>query len=168
MVIRIGIIIVSIALALFAFPINSAKAVEFDWDTRQSTQIVVVTPIKTIEQKKLSTAKIKVAKVDKSVRTKFAPGYCTDYVAKKLPITWNGNANRWIVNAKAQGYNVDKSPVQGAILVTRESRWGHVSYIESVEGTRVTISEWNYAGRYVLTTRTLDITNPVITGVIHI
>lgn len=116
------------------------------------------------------------AKVSKQVvpnsselpKTKFASGYCTDYVARKLPVTWGGNANRWITNAKAQGYLVDRNPIAGSILVTRESRIGHVAYIEKVEGTTITISEWNYAGRYRLTIRTLDISNPIISGIIHI
>jgi hypothetical protein len=99
--------------------------------------------------------------------TRFAPGYCTDYVARKVQVTWYGNANQWIANAKAQGYTVNKDPVAGSILVTRESRLGHVSYIEKVEGDKVYISEWNYAGRYKLTYRTLDINNPIIQGVIH-
>lgn len=98
---------------------------------------------------------------------RFARGQCTDYVARKTKVTWFGNANQWIRNAKAQGYLVDKNPAVGSILVTNESRWGHVTYIESVQGTTVTISEWNYRGRYVTTYRTLDISDPIIKGIIH-
>lgn len=102
-------------------------------------------------------------------RTKFSGGWCTDYVARKAPVTWRGNANRWIANAKAQGYQVDKIPKEGDILVTNESRrYGHVTYIEKVEGNLVTISEWNYAGRYKLTYRTIDISSRIVMGVIHI
>jgi len=99
--------------------------------------------------------------------SRFARGQCTDYVARKAKVTWFGNANRWITNAKAQGYVVDKNPVVGSILVTAESRWGHVTYIESVQGTTVTISEWNYRGKYVTTYRTFDISDPIIKGIIH-
>ncbi len=100
---------------------------------------------------------------------KFAAGYCTDYVARNVAgVTWGGNANRWIPNAKAQGVKVDRNPVAGAILVTNENRrYGHVAKIESVSGTEVTISEWNYAGLYKKTIRTLDISDPRIQGVIH-
>lgn len=115
--------------------------------------------------KKIST---KVVSSSTTRVTKFAAGYCTDYVARRVTVTWRGNAGRWAANAQAQGYLVDKNPVVGGILVTRESRVGHVAYIEAVNGTKVTISEWNYAGRYKLTTRTLDIGNPVIIGVIHL
>lgn len=99
--------------------------------------------------------------------TAFARGQCTDYVAQKTTVTWRGNASKWIPNARSQGYVVDKNPTVGGILVTGESRYGHVTYIEKVEGTKVTISEWNFAGKYKLTIRTLDISNPVIRGIIH-
>ena len=100
---------------------------------------------------------------------KFAAGYCTDYVARNVPgVTWGGNANRWIPNAKAQGVRVDRKPEAGAIIVTNENRrYGHVAKIDSVSGTQVTISEWNYAGLYKKTVRTLDISDPRIQGIIH-
>lgn len=100
---------------------------------------------------------------------KFAAGYCTDYVARKVAgITWGGNANRWIANSKAHGATVNRTPKAGAILVTNENnRYGHVAYIESVSGSQVTISEWNYAGLFKKTTRTLDISDKRIQGVIH-
>jgi surface antigen len=99
----------------------------------------------------------------------FAPGYCTDYVARKVPgITWGGNANRWIANSKAAGATVNRIPKAGAILVTNENRrYGHVAYIEKVEGDTVYISEWNYEGLYKTTYRTLNINDKKIQGVIH-
>src|SRR3972149_497575 len=35
---------------------------------------------------------------------RFAWGNCTAFVAKYWPVTWGGNAGRWIANSKAQGY----------------------------------------------------------------
>lgn len=179
---KIGIVLASLALAVLAFPISTAAAHEpeqpliFKINTELSKPKPVLGPhlseVKPKPQKPVTVGKKPLKKntqiVDKSKGNKFAAGYCTDYVSKKLKITWRGNANRWIANAKAQGYNVDKFPTPGDILVTNESRWGHVAYIESVEGDRVTFSEWNYAGRYQLTYRTLSITSPVIAGVIHL
>lgn len=100
--------------------------------------------------------------------TRFAPGYCTDYVARKVPVTWSGNANRWVYNASNQGYTVNKIPQAGAILVTSEGPLGHVAYIESVSGNKIQISEWNYSGLYKTTVRTLDINSKVIKGIIHL
>ena len=105
---------------------------------------------------------------DNTRKTNFAKGQCTDYVARKVNVTWFGNANKWDDNAKVQGYLVDRNPTTGAIIVTNESRYGHVAYIESTDGATVTISEWNYAGRYKTTTRTLSVTDPRIQAVIHL
>lgn len=99
---------------------------------------------------------------------KFAPGYCTDYVARKVSgITWGGDAGKWPANARAAGARVDKSPNAGAIMVTKESRVGHVVYIEKVVGTTVYFSEWNYAGRYNTTYRSMDISDSRVVAVIH-
>lgn len=98
---------------------------------------------------------------------KFAKGNCTYYVASIKNIPWNGNANQWIANSKVFGAIVNKIPEVGAILQTNESRRGHVAYIESVSGNTFTISEWNYAGLYVKTIRTFDISDPRIVGIIH-
>ena len=166
---KIGIVLATIALVTWAFPIQVTTAQEkeqpliFKIDPELSKPKPVLGPhLSEVKPKPL--IKVGVDKkplkkstqvVDKSKGNKFTAGYCTDYVSKKLKITWRGNANRWIANAKAQGYNVDKFPVPGDILVTKESRWGHVAYIESVEGDRVTFSEWTYSGRSQLTYRTL-------------
>ena len=98
---------------------------------------------------------------------KFARGQCTDYVARQVKVTWRGNANMWMRNAGAQGYKVDQNPVAGAIIQTNESRWGHVGYIESVNGKMVTFSEWNYKGPYIKTVRTLSMDDSRVKGIIH-
>lgn len=76
----------------------------------------------------------------------FPYGYCTWYVASKRSVPWHGNANQWLWNSRAMGYGTGRSPRVGAIMVTNESWYGHVAYVESVNGNTVTISEMNYAG----------------------
>ncbi len=98
---------------------------------------------------------------------KFAGGHCTAYVASKVKVYWRGNASAWASNARRAGATVDRNPVPGAIIQTNESRWGHVGYIESVNGSKVTFSEWNYAGLYVRTVRTLDMSDPKVKAIIH-
>lgn len=116
--------------------------------------------------KKASTPSIPRANI--SGNHKFAPGYCTDYVARKVPgITWGGNAGNWPSNARAAGATVNHSPSAGAILVTNEGSVGHVAYIESVSGSEFTITEWNYAGLYKKTTRTFSINDKRIKAIIH-
>jgi len=86
----------------------------------------------------------------------FPYGYCTWYVASKRYVPWSGNANQWLWNARAMGYATGRTPQVGAIMVTNESWWGHVAYVEAVHGNSVTISEMNYAGWGRVNYRTLS------------
>lgn len=88
---------------------------------------------------------------------RFPYGYCTWYVASRRgDVTWGGNASAWLSNAAAAGRATGNTPVPGAIMVTRESWWGHVAYVESVSGNSVTISEMNYSGWGRVSRRTLN------------
>jgi surface antigen len=86
----------------------------------------------------------------------FPFGWCTWYVASRRYVPWHGNANQWPSAARAMGYSVGSTPVPGAILVTNESRWGHVAYVESVSGGSVTISEMNFQAFGRVDTRTVS------------
>lgn len=91
----------------------------------------------------------------------FEWGNCTWWVAQRRAVTWLGNGGEWYANARAQGYEVGNTPLAGAILVRSGSYYGHVAYVESVDGTSFTISEMNVSGLGVLTTRTYDmVSNP--------
>ena len=74
----------------------------------------------------------------------FPFGWCTWYVASRRYIPWSGNAGAWPSQARRYGYQVGYTPAVGAIIVTGESRWGHVAYVESVHGNTVTVSEMNF------------------------
>ncbi len=89
-------------------------------------------------------------------------GYCTWWVAQRRAVTWLGNAIEWYDNAAAQGYAVGKQPLPGAILVRGGAGgYGHVAYVESVDGTTFTVSEMNVTGLGQLSTRTYDmVSNP--------
>jgi LysM repeat protein len=76
----------------------------------------------------------------------FPWGYCTWYVATKRYVPWNGDAHSWFGNAQAYGFPTGRTPRPGAIMVTWESWWGHVAYVESVSGSCWNVSEMNYAG----------------------
>ncbi len=98
---------------------------------------------------------------------KFPWGQCTWYVAQKRYVPWSGNANQWINNARAFGYAIGNTPKVGAIMVTRESWWGHVVYVESFNNKTVTFSEANYKGLGVITRRTLNLNDRRIIGYIY-
>lgn len=84
----------------------------------------------------------------------YAYGQCTWYVAsrKAVPGDW-GNAGTWFYNAQAQGWATGYSPQVGAIGTTTAGYWGHVVIIEAVEGNNVLVSEMNYNGWNVISSR---------------
>jgi surface antigen len=105
---------------------------------------------------------------------RYAYGYCTYYVYNKRvqagrPIgsLW-GNATTWAANARAAGYRVDNVPEVGAIMQTSGGwgGYGHVAFVESVHADgSITISEMNYAGWNVVSSRT--VVNPGDYNFIH-
>lgn len=103
----------------------------------------------------------------------FAGGWCTAYAAKNRPDIGNairdvggGNAGIWGRQARIAGFQVDKNPEPGAVLVTAESAFGHVSIITAVNNGSVEVSEMNGpAGRGRVNTR--EIPTSMIRDVIH-
>jgi surface antigen len=98
---------------------------------------------------------------------RFPWGYCTWWVAHKRYIPWRGNAWQWYGNAIAYGRPVGKTPVVGAVMVTWESRIGHVAYVESVNGNTFTVSEMNYRGYGIQSTRTITTSSVPLIGFIY-
>ncbi|MFO0702849.1 MAG: CHAP domain-containing protein [Candidatus Andersenbacteria bacterium] len=98
----------------------------------------------------------------------FSGGQCTWYVSgRRGGLKFRGNAWEWPANARAAGLKTGKTPVAGAILITTEGP-GHATFVEKVnsDGSFV-ISEMNYAGPYVKTTRTLKPNAPQIVTFIY-
>lgn len=77
----------------------------------------------------------------------YAYGQCTYYVAgrRQVGLRW-GNARTWMSAAQREGYLTGKIPVPGAVAWTPNGWYGHVAYVERVEGDQVLISEMNFAG----------------------
>lgn len=98
---------------------------------------------------------------------RFPWGWCTWYVASRRHVPWGGNAGTWLYHAKAYGANIGKTPKPGAIVVTGESRYGHVGIVENVSGSSFTISEMNYKGFGVVSKRTLSKGAGVVKGFIY-
>lgn len=95
-------------------------------------------------------------------------GYCTYYVATRRAVpTSMGNAKNWLSSARARGMATGSEPQVGAIVVTSESWWGHVAYVESINGNSITISEMNYAGWGVTSRRSISADAGVVRGFIY-
>jgi len=98
----------------------------------------------------------------------FPYGQCTWYVATKRFIPWGGDAKQWLKNAQQYGYTVGQVPAVGAIVSTKEnSIYGHVAYVEEVGDDYIVISEMNYKGLGIKSTRKLDINDWRILGYIY-
>lgn len=91
---------------------------------------------------------------------------CVSYVAWKVWKSgyymphWGGigNANQWDNNAMAAGFVVDNNPGNGddgTVAVSNYGTWGHVMYVESVNGDgTINVSQYNAGldGRYSIGT----------------
>jgi surface antigen len=100
----------------------------------------------------------------------FPWGQCTWYVSKERKgLGFRGNAGEMYGNAKRAGYKVGKTPVPGAIAVTRESSYGHVSIVRSYDpknGTFV-VEEANFKGFGIVSKRKISLKNPLLVGFIY-
>lgn len=93
---------------------------------------------------------------------KYDYGYCTWYAYNKRaaigrPVgSFWGNAVSWASYARSSGYGVNNTPEVGAVM-QNGGGYGHVAFVESVgaDGS-VTVSEMNYAGWNVISTRTIS------------
>ena len=87
---------------------------------------------------------------------RFPYGYCTWYVYNRRPVPWLGNAWEWAGEAQAYGWATGQVPRPGAIMVTWESVFGHVAYVESVNADgSYTVSEMNFVAFGVVDMRTI-------------
>jgi hypothetical protein len=132
------------------------------------TQITVDPPKPVPKPKVVKSSGIIVASENLGANHAFPYGYCTYYVSQHRDIPWSGNAITWLSGARAYGFATGDVPKVGAILVTSESRAGHVALVESVndDGT-FTVSEMNYEGYGVISTRTISDSYGAIMGFIY-
>lgn len=83
----------------------------------------------------------------------YSPGYCTHYAKQQRPDLPNnlGNADTWFSRAAAQGYAVSYTPQVGAVAAA--IGYMHVAIVTGVHGDKVTVTEMNYKGRWVVSSR---------------
>ncbi len=107
-------------------------------------------------------------KLDNSGGNHFVWGYCTWYVAERRNIPWFGNAGTWLTGARNAGFATGDTPQVGAIMVTSEGSVGHAAIVDAVnaDGT-ITVSEMNYRGFGVISSRTISTSYGAIKGYIY-
>lgn len=99
------------------------------------------------------------------VGNRYDYGYCTWYaynrraqLGRPVGSFW-GNASTWASYARSSGYVVNNTPTVGAVMQDSYSAggYGHVAVVESVHADgSITLSEMNYAGWNVQSTRTIS------------
>lgn len=104
-------------------------------------------------------------------RRGFAWGNCTAYVAMNKTVTWRGNANQWIRNARAAGVATGSRPVPGAIIQLSgrgyNRYYGHVGIVVDVTDDHVVIKDMNYRKLNEVTIRKISKTDSSIDGYIY-
>lgn len=131
--------------------------------------LVVETQITPVAQVTKATKKVKASVGPSSGGVHYFPyGYCTYYASQKRVVTWSGNAGTWLKGAKSEGLKTGDEPQVGAIMVTSEGgAAGHVAYVEAVDGENVTISEMNFKGYGIISSRTILASSRFIKGYIY-
>ena len=100
----------------------------------------------------------------------FPYGECTWWAAYNHPVTWGGDAQDWITNARAQGVLTSDTPSVGAIVGYRPggaySELGHVAIVTAVAPGSYTVSEMHAPQAGVVSTRVLPWPDPAAMGFI--
>lgn len=135
--------------------------------TLEPVRPVYTTAVAVKTKPAVKTAKAASTRVYTDGANHFPYGYCTYYVAGRRTVVWSGNAGTWLANARAVGFPTGEAPKPGSIMVTSEGRVGHVAYVESVNGDQITISEMNYKGFGVISSRIVSIGSRFIKGFIY-
>lgn len=72
--------------------------------------------------------------------TWLAFGRALEVSGRELP---TGNAQTWLSSAVAMGFTTGSRPAPNSVVVLAGRKYGHVAYVESWDGEKITISEGN-------------------------
>ncbi len=102
----------------------------------------------------------------------FAGGNCTWYVAQYKNVTWRGNANQWMRNAKAAGVRTGDDPIIGSIVQFSgrgyNRYYGHVAIVADITDDYIIVKDMNYRGLYEVTIRKVLRDDDSIDGYIYV
>ncbi len=105
-------------------------------------------------------------------RNTFVRWNCTRYVANHKNITWFGNANQWLSNARAQWVPTWSEARAGAIISFSwrwyNPRYGHVWIVSEVNWDTLIVTDMNYRALWEVTVRKVDINDPAIKWYIYV
>ncbi len=96
----------------------------------------------------------------------YGNGTCVPYARHKTGIQLFGWAGTLLDRAEAAGYSVSDLPAIGGMVITDESN-GHVAVVEEVTNESIIVSEQNYKGLHIVSTREISLDSSKIKGYIH-
>ena len=103
---------------------------------------------------------------------RYALGNCTWYayerraaIGRPVGSLW-GNATNWAVSARAAGFTVNGTPAPGAVF-QYGGGYGHVGVVDSVDGEYLYVTDMNYAGYNVVTSRKIPLSSTGHYSYIH-
>ncbi len=101
----------------------------------------------------------------------FAWGNCTWYVAQHKSVSWRGNANQWMRNAKSAGVKTGQTPIPGAIIQFSgrgyNRSYGHVGIVADVTDDEIIVKDMNYRSINEVTIRKISKNDSSIDGYIY-
>jgi hypothetical protein len=144
------------ALVFYVEDISKTKPFDFSKVPTPTRVYLDSTPVRKTPAVRTSVKLKSNQAVTKVVQNGYSPCSCVSYSKAKTGFSKSiGLARNWPTNSSV--------PVAGGVVVTWESRAGHVGYILAVTTTTITITEANYS-HCKLTTRTLNINDKRIKG----
>ena len=103
---------------------------------------------------------------------RYALGTCTWYayerraaIGRPVGSLW-GNATNWAASARAAGFTVNGTPAPGAVF-QYGGGYGHVGVVDSVDGEYLYVTDMNYAGYNVVTSRKIPLSSTGHYSYIH-
>ena len=103
---------------------------------------------------------------------RYALGNCTWYayerraaIGRPIGSLW-GNATNWAVSARAAGFTVNGTPAPGAVF-QYGGGYGHAGVVESVDSEYLYVTDMNYAGYNVITSRKIPLSSTGHYSYIH-
>jgi len=81
--------------------------------------------------------------------TSFVAWRINDRLGKKFTNQYKGehfgNANTWDTAARAAGVTINQTPKVNSVAQSNGGTYGHVAWVTAVDGSQVTIEEYNWA-----------------------
>lgn len=92
-------------------------------------------------------------------------------MANHKSVTWRGNANQWLRNAKAAGVPTGSKPAVGAIVSFSgggyNPYYGHVGIVVDIDGDDIIVKDMNYRRLNEVTIRRVAKDDNAIRGYIY-